>query len=87
MVKRSLKSLQVYVNFFEETDSLEFSTLVKDAPEAEKFRLETIEFINSILRVDGSTPPTTCSSNQIITCLEPVGEAMYRACTLSILLG
>ena len=81
MVERSSKGLQVDINIFKETDSLEFSTLVKDAPEAEKFRLETMEFINSILRVDGSTPPVTYSSNQVITCFEPVGEAIYQACT------
>ena len=65
----------------EETDSPEFSSLVSDVKQAESFRAETIAFINNSLGTAEGALPANGPLNDIITCFQPVGQAISQSYT------
>ncbi|XXH02823.1 hypothetical protein Hte_009210 [Hypoxylon texense] len=64
-----------------EVDSLEFSPMIQDFSEASAFRLETATYLRESLSRDQCSKAPRMSSNPLITCFGPVGEAISRRCS------
>lgn len=64
-----------------ETDSTEFSPLIKDLNRGTDFRRETIAYLIECLSKEKLEELSAISNNPVITCFEPVGKAISKDCT------
>ncbi|KAI0169404.1 isoprenoid synthase domain-containing protein [Hypoxylon sp. FL1284] len=64
----------------DEVDSLEFSSMIQDFSRASTFRSETVTYLQQSLSRDRRAEASKASSNPVITCFGPVGEAISVCC-------
>ncbi|KAI0892300.1 terpenoid synthase [Annulohypoxylon nitens] len=64
----------------DETDSLEFSTIVNDWDQASTFRQRTIDYVQQCLSGSSESKLSEISTDPIITGFKPVGQAMLKTC-------
>ncbi|KAI0383154.1 terpenoid synthase [Hypomontagnella monticulosa] len=63
----------------DETDSIEYSTVIHDWDTASAFRQETVEYLRQSLSKDPNPNLSEISTDPIITFFRPIGEAFARA--------
>ncbi|KAI0833178.1 terpenoid synthase [Hypoxylon sp. FL0890] len=64
----------------DETDSLEFSSVISDWDKASTFRQRTIDYLQRILSSNPESEPSNTSIDPIISLFRPVGEAISKTC-------
>jgi len=64
----------------DETDSLEFASLINDFDAACAFRRETMAYIEASLQKERTVDLDSISTNRVITNFKPVGEAIAKNC-------
>ncbi|KAI2638861.1 terpenoid synthase [Hypomontagnella submonticulosa] len=64
----------------DETDSVEYSTVINDWDTASTFRQQTAEYLRQSLSKDPNPKLSEISKDPIITFFRPIGEAFAKAC-------